>query len=88
MARKNNNHLKRVSYYDISEHIVDDIKNYGFDYQGKLFEKSVSNLYFQDPKKSRILALFDGMMSHVIDRIKLIKKFRNYAMDKNYTKFR
>jgi len=88
MARKNNNHLTRPSYFEISNHVLDDIKNYGYKYEGNLFKKSVSNLYFQDAKKDLIFRYFDGMLSYVINRVKLIKIWRNYAMDRRYTKLR
>jgi len=81
-------YVNRDSYFDVAEHIVDDVKNTGFDYHGQLFRKSVSSIYFNDNKKAAILTVFDGMMSYIIDQIKMIKKFRSYAIKKNNIKLR
>lgn len=85
---KNNKYSNRESYYDVAEHTQDNIRNYGFIYKGKLFHRSVSRIYFDDEKKANILAVFDGLLTYVIDQIKMIKKFRNYALSKKHTKMR
>lgn len=87
-TRNTNKYANRKSYYDIAEHIRDDVKNYGFDFHGNLFRKSVSGLFFEDVKKERILNLYDILLSYIIDKIKLIKIFRNYTLDKNHIKMR
>ncbi|MCK9574574.1 MAG: hypothetical protein WC979_01570 [Candidatus Pacearchaeota archaeon] len=88
MATKNNKYANRPSYFEVAEHFQDDVQNYGFDYHGKLFERSISKIYFDDPRKTGILQSFDDLLSYVIDSIKYIKKFRNYAINKNHIKMR
>lgn len=83
-----NKYSVRKSYFEVAEHVLDDIKNTGFDYHGELFKKSISSIYFNDDKKTAILTVFDGLLSYIIDRIKMIKKFRNYAVKKNDIKIR
>jgi hypothetical protein len=85
---KDNKYANRQSYFEVAEHTRDNIRNYGFDYHGKLFQRSVSKVYFDDEKKSGILSVFDGMISYIIDYIKMIKKSRNYAVKKTHVKMR
>lgn len=87
-TRNKYKYANRESYFDIAEHTRDEIKNYGYDYHGKLFRKSVSGLYFEDEKKERIFEVFDNLISYVIDQVKMIKKFRNYALEKKHIKMR
>jgi hypothetical protein len=85
---KDNKYANRQSYFEVAEHTRDNIRNYGFDYHGKLFQRSVSKVYFDDEKKSGILSVFDDMISYIIDYIKMIKKSRNYAVKKTHVKMR
>lgn len=81
-------YTNKDSYFDIAEHSQDDIKNYGFNYEGNLFKNSISKIYFSDNKKDAILTVFDALISYIINQVKMIKKFHNYAMKKNYNKLR
>jgi len=62
------------------------LKNTGFDYEGKIFEKTMSPLLFADPTRRSILAEFEKMIYFLIEKTKIIKTFYNYTVDKDYTK--
>jgi hypothetical protein len=81
--RPNNDHLKRESFFNISESILDDYKNLGYSYKNNLFRNSISSLYYLDERKIAILIEFEKMLFYLIERVKIIKKFRNFAVDKN-----
>jgi len=76
----------RPSLYYSSEHSLDSGQNYGFDYHGKLFKKTVSPVILDHGGRKGILDSFDVLISYLIDAVKLIKKFRNYAIDKREIK--
>lgn len=79
--------LVRISYNEFANHLQDDIKNYGFDYEKSLFEKSISGYILQDPIREQLVARFTILYSFIIDRVKDIKRSQYFAMDKNFKKF-
>jgi hypothetical protein len=60
------------------------LKNTGFDYKGKLFRKSMSPLLFADPKRAEILDEYEKIMYFLVEKVKLIKTFYNYTVNKDY----
>jgi len=87
MARTRNVQKTRTSYFQISEHRLDEIKNTGYDYKGKQFKNSLSKYIYEDPIKEGILEYFENMIYFLTEYVKMIKKSVNYAIDKNVTKF-
>ncbi len=81
--KTDNKHLNRKSYFERSESIWDNYKNLGFDYKGNLFKKSVSSLFYTDERKIGILNEFEKMMYELVEQVKTIKKFRNFAIKKD-----
>jgi len=80
MRRANNEHLNRESYFLVAHSVWDNYKNLGFQYKGNLFKKTISSIFYLDPRKARILDKFDGLIYHLIENVKHLKKFRNYAV--------
>jgi len=74
----------KESLYDIKDNRKNDIKHKGFDYRDQLFEKSMSHLLFQEDKRFNILKKIESVMVELIDQVKTIKTFYNYAVKKNY----
>jgi hypothetical protein len=72
------------SLYNVSNHRLDRLKNKGFNYKCKLFEKSMSPLLFADPTRKSILDEYEKLIYFLIEKVKLIKTFYNYTVDKNY----
>ena len=65
---------------------LDKLKNRGFDYRGRIFEKSMSPLLFADPTRKGILNEYEKLIYFLVEKVKLIKTFYNYTVDKDYTK--
>jgi len=76
----------KESYWDKLNHRNDKISNLGFDYQGKIFEKTLSKSLFRDPKRAGALAKLEAMIYELIESVKRIKVHRNWVLDKNYRK--
>lgn len=77
----------KKSLYDVTEHSRDKILHKGFDYKGKLFEKTMSSFIFREEKRSNILASLEEIYYELIQRVKLIKTAFDFAKKKNYRDF-
>jgi len=60
------------------------LKNTGFQYEGKIFEKTMSPYLFNDPKRRDILLEYEKMVFFLIEKVKYIKTFFNYTVPKDY----
>ncbi len=65
---------------------LDRLKNRGFDYEGKIFEKSLSPMILNDPNRREILSQYERIVQFLIEKTKTIKTFINYTVDKDYNK--
>ena len=83
--RINNNHLNRESYLKVSRSVFDNYKNLGYNYKNNLFINSLSSLFYLDNRKIRILNALEPLIYYLIERVKEIKKSRNYAISKDST---
>jgi hypothetical protein len=72
------------SLYNKVDTRLDNLKNTGYKYKGKIFEKSMSPYLFNDPKRRDILNKFETIIYFLIEKTKYIKTFFNYTVDKNY----
>lgn len=75
------------SIFDATESSRNDIKNTGFDYQGKIFEKSMSSFLFREEKRAAILEQIEKIVYEMIEQVKDIKKTFDYRKEKKYRKF-
>jgi hypothetical protein len=73
----------KTSLYDVTEHSRDQIKNKGFAYHGRLFEKTMSHFMFAEEKRTNILASLEEIYFEMIERVKVIKTFYDFARRKN-----
>lgn len=74
----------RKSVYHDAEHLRDKIGHKGFEYEGKIFERSMSNFMFREEKRSNILARMEIVVFELLERTKMIKNHVNYCVPKNY----
>jgi hypothetical protein len=74
----------KKSLYEIAEHQQDVVTNKGFDYQGHIFERSMSSFMFRDPTRASLLAQIESVVFELIERVKTIKNHVNYIVPKNY----
>lgn len=82
-----NRHFEGQSVQSILEQTEDNIKHVGFEYRDSIFEKTMSNVLFLEPKRASILKMFDKVWIKLVDEIKMIKKTFNFTLDKNYRNF-
>lgn len=74
------------SLYEVSRTRMTRLKNLGFDYKGKIFEKTMSPYIFLDPTRRDILQSYEKMIFFLVEKVKMIKTFYNYTVPKDYTK--
>jgi hypothetical protein len=75
---------ERKSYYEFINTNKDQRPNVGFDYEGHIFEKSLSNItYNGDENRKSILDAIEKVMFNMIESVKRIRNFRNYLVPKN-----
>jgi len=68
--------------YDIRNSINDDVKE-GFDYKNQIFERTLSNVMFRDPRKIAILNNMQRVVFALIESVKQIRNFFNYTVPFN-----
>lgn len=74
------------SIYDKTTSRNDKINNLGFDYEGKIFKRTMSGYLFQDTERTEILGRFEEIVFFLVEKVKLIRTFYNYTVSKNYRK--
>ena len=74
------------SLYDKANTRLTRLKNTGYDYEGKIFKKSLSPLIMSDPTRASILNEYEKMVIFLIEKAKMIKTFYNYTVSKDYKK--
>jgi len=74
----------KESLYDLANTRMTRLKNTGFDYEGKIFEKTMSPYIFADPKRRDILQKYETLVFFLVQKVKMIKSFYNYTVPKDY----
>ena len=72
------------SLYDYANTRLTRLKNTGYAYEGKIFEKTMSPLIFMDPNRRDILSAYEKIMFFLVEKVKAIKTFYNYTVPKDY----
>ena len=67
----------------ISEHAQDVYTDLGFDYRGKLYQKTSSSIIFRNINNQLIIGKIDKMISSLIDTVKQIKLQYMISLKKN-----
>ena len=76
----------RKSYYDYITSVQDNRPNTGFNYEGKIFQKTLSDLTLGgDKNRMDILASLETSVYNLIEMTKGIRNFVNYRVPKNNT---
>ena len=74
----------RKSYYEYINSQQDQRINTGFDYEGKIFEKTLSTVTLDgDKNRSLILTSLEKVVYRLVETTKDIKNFMNYRVPKN-----
>lgn len=74
--------LDKGPYY-YAYHSQDEYKNLGFDYHGRILEKTVSKVIFNNKKNKKLLKYADMMLNYLVDSVKQIRLQFMIAHDKN-----
>jgi hypothetical protein len=76
--------MEKKSWYEFIESQNDVRSNVGFDYEGKIFEKTLSNpVLGGDANRMDILASIENVIYSLIETTKYIKNYFNYTVSKN-----
>lgn len=78
---------KKPSYFEVSENRLNDIKYIGFNYKGRIFEKTLSKVITSDKKRSEILKKIESLIYFALQKVKSIKTHINFTVKKDYTDF-
>jgi hypothetical protein len=90
MKQMSTTELERA-YYDFDQrnnifdvmYSVNDNAYSGFDYKGKILNKTLSKILFKDPTKAKILSYFEKGFFALVETTKQIKNYFNYTVPKN-----
>ena len=74
----------KKSWYEFIQSQNDIRSNEGFNYEGKIFEKTLSNQVMQgDDNRIAILASIEKVVYQLFETTKYIKNYINYTVPKN-----
>lgn len=74
----------KSSWYEFIRSQNDVRSNVGFDYEGKIFEKTLSNQLLKgDENRVLILASIEKVVYQLFETTKYIKNYINYTVPKN-----
>jgi hypothetical protein len=75
---------ERKSYYEYIRSINDRRTNVGFNYEGKILEKTLSSITLSgDQNRTTILKSIEKVIFNLVEKTKTIKNFMNYRVPKN-----
>ena len=76
--------MEKQSWYEFIKTQNDQRSNVGFDYEGKIFENTLSNPILQgDANRMDILASIERVVYYWYETAKYIKNYVNYTVSKN-----
>lgn len=73
--------------YQITREINDDLKNIGYDYEGKVIKNSLSGYLLKNNNIAAFIEYLEPMIDEIIRFPKKLKAFWNYTIPKNHKKF-
>lgn len=76
--------MNKQSWYEFIESQNDNRSNTGFDYEGKIFENTLSNQVINgDSNRVDILTSIEKVVYQLFETTKYIKNYINYTVPKN-----
>jgi hypothetical protein len=76
--------MEKKSWYEFINSQNDIRSNVGFDYEGKIFEKTLSNQVLQgDKNRMDIIESMEKIVYQLFETTKYIKNYINYTVPKN-----
>jgi len=77
---------KHIKEYYYIKHRKDKLKHTGFDYEKNIFNKTMSNIMFQNPVLNEFLSYLQNHIILMFDSVLIIRNFWNYTVDRYYNK--
>jgi len=77
----------KKSLYQATESRVEKINNLGFNYEGKILRRTLSNYLYRDSARAGFLDQFERILFFLVEKVKTIKTYYNYTIPKDYRKF-
>lgn len=74
----------KKSLYNFAENRMTRVKNTGFDYEGKIFQRTMSPYLFNDDTRKGILLEYEKLIYFLVEKVKSIKTFYNYTVPRDY----
>ena len=75
---------ERKSYYDYINSTRDNRSNVGFNYEGQIFEKTMSSITLGgDKNRKSMMSSIEKVIYRLIEATKGIRNFVNYRVPKN-----
>lgn len=90
MDTRNNADVNLLKYKDFdsleeqSREADWDLKNKGHNYHDDLIQRSTSRYLQRNPNMVEFFPYLNKLLSFLIDRVKYIRNFNNYAVDRDY----
>ena len=72
------------SIYDVINENRWETKNEGYKYEDKLMENNTSSYLQKNPTMREMFPFLNRIMSHLINSVKYLRNFNNYAIRKDY----
>ncbi len=72
-----------MSKYDITYTVGRDIKNMGYNYNGKILSNSLSKYLYLDDRMSGFLNTLESAITILFNSTKKVKHYFNYTIDQN-----
>jgi len=72
------------SIYDVINENRWETKNEGYKYEDKLMENNTSSYLQKNPNMREMFPFLNRIMSHLINSVKYLRNFNNYAIRKDY----
>lgn len=90
MDTSNNTDINIIDYkgfpslYDKFDEMRWETKNEGFKYEDTLFERNTSRYLQRNPMMRAFFPYLNKLMSNLINSVKYLRNFNNYAVRKDY----
>lgn len=72
------------SIYDVINEDRWETKNEGYKYEDNLMENNTSSYLQKNPNMREMFPFLNRIMSHLINSVKYLRNFNNYAVRKDY----
>jgi len=73
----------RLPYLYQAKHQNDELKNLGYNYRGKILQKTTSRELWGNPLQTAMIGQIEALLTYIIEQVKMIKKMFSIAYEKD-----